>query len=413
MHNLCPSMQGLIGAVEMLFPNAEHRLCVRHMYTNFRTKFKGKELKDLIWNAARAPYMAKHVEWLNKIEQVSPKAREWLRQRPSEHWARACFSDRAQCDMLLNNLCECFNKYILDARDKGIITMYEMIKVKLMKRIKNKADIMRKNNKKFCGKILKKLEINKDWARHYVPTYSGGPRVQINGLGEQFVVNLEDNTCTCRRWQLNGIPCSHGCAAIIGQNDNPENYLAECYSVETYLRVYSFIIEPTNGMDQWPNEVPPVPIVPLSPVKSKRGRRQRARRKYPEEIEASSRGKLSRKGNMYMTCRKCGGKNHNKRTCTSQATQSTAPQSKRARTTPRQATSPPGTTTSERPATSQPPPSTTIRWMMDGTSQTIASTSQPTQPSRESRQPNARTHVRPERGRRTRSSYANPQRPWH
>ena len=37
--------QGLIPAMEMLFPIVEHRFCVEHIYNNFKLNFKGLELK--------------------------------------------------------------------------------------------------------------------------------------------------------------------------------------------------------------------------------------------------------------------------------------------------------------------------------------------------------------------------------
>ena len=37
--------QGLILAMEMLFPTVEHRFCVKHIYNNFKLNFKGLELK--------------------------------------------------------------------------------------------------------------------------------------------------------------------------------------------------------------------------------------------------------------------------------------------------------------------------------------------------------------------------------
>ena len=37
--------QGLIPAMEMLFPTVEHRFCVEHIYNNFKLNFKGLELK--------------------------------------------------------------------------------------------------------------------------------------------------------------------------------------------------------------------------------------------------------------------------------------------------------------------------------------------------------------------------------
>ncbi|GJX50777.1 hypothetical protein Tco_0277622 [Tanacetum coccineum] len=41
----------------------------------------------------------------------------------------------AHCDMLINNVCEVFNRQLLDARDSPIITFLEFVREYLMKRI--------------------------------------------------------------------------------------------------------------------------------------------------------------------------------------------------------------------------------------------------------------------------------------
>ena len=62
------------------------------------------------------------------------------------HWSRHAFSTWPKCDMLLNNLCKLFNSKIIDARDKSILTMYEMIIRYLMKRILRNRDTMLKKS---------------------------------------------------------------------------------------------------------------------------------------------------------------------------------------------------------------------------------------------------------------------------
>jgi len=47
-------VQGLIPAVEQVFPEAEHRFCVRHLYSNFQQHFKGETLKNQLWMCARS-----------------------------------------------------------------------------------------------------------------------------------------------------------------------------------------------------------------------------------------------------------------------------------------------------------------------------------------------------------------------
>ncbi|XP_057440813.1 uncharacterized protein LOC130732838 [Lotus japonicus] len=46
--------KGLVPAIAELGPDTEHRLCVRHLYSNFRKRFPGEELKNALWAAARA-----------------------------------------------------------------------------------------------------------------------------------------------------------------------------------------------------------------------------------------------------------------------------------------------------------------------------------------------------------------------
>ncbi|XP_039129043.1 uncharacterized protein LOC120265228 [Dioscorea cayenensis subsp. rotundata] len=201
--------------------------CVRHIYTNFKEKFKGKALKDYLWNAARASYVQRFNYWLGEIEKENPDARRWLdhEDRPHASWTRALFGTSCKCDILLNNICECFNRYILDTRDKGIITMLEMIKVKLIRRIKRKKDQMLKYKGIICPKIQTRLDQMKKEAQCYTADFSGGPKVQVIGIGGSFIVNMIEHTCTCRRWKLTGLPCPHAISAIYGNNQQPKEFV--------------------------------------------------------------------------------------------------------------------------------------------------------------------------------------------
>ncbi|KAG5627316.1 hypothetical protein H5410_012534 [Solanum commersonii] len=91
------------------------------MYQNFKQKHKGKALKDLVWNVARASNKMIFQKCMEALDQEDKAAREWFNnpERPFQSWTRALFRTNTKCDMLLNNLCESFNRYILDARDKA------------------------------------------------------------------------------------------------------------------------------------------------------------------------------------------------------------------------------------------------------------------------------------------------------
>jgi hypothetical protein len=92
------------------FPDAEHRFCVRHMWQNFQQTFKGDVLKNQMWKIARSTTATKYEENMEEMKTISPEAYEWLAKHSPNTWVRAFQSDIPKCDILLNNICEVFNK---------------------------------------------------------------------------------------------------------------------------------------------------------------------------------------------------------------------------------------------------------------------------------------------------------------
>ncbi|CAL2268601.1 unnamed protein product [Prunus armeniaca] len=125
--------KGLGNVIHALMPNAEHMHCVRHLHNNFKLAcHTGLALKQRLWAAARATTLAVfHVEMEQMLDQ-SEAAYKWLEERPTAHWSISHFTIVLKCDILLNNLCECFNAAILEARDKPIVTLLERIRTYLV-----------------------------------------------------------------------------------------------------------------------------------------------------------------------------------------------------------------------------------------------------------------------------------------
>ncbi|KAH1064613.1 hypothetical protein J1N35_029600 [Gossypium stocksii] len=67
--------KGLLGAICMLFPNAETRHYVRHLYSNFKKAgFRTKELKDLLWKAARASTTREFDDAMDELRKTNKHA---------------------------------------------------------------------------------------------------------------------------------------------------------------------------------------------------------------------------------------------------------------------------------------------------------------------------------------------------
>ncbi|KAJ3697435.1 hypothetical protein LUZ61_001140 [Rhynchospora tenuis] len=205
--------KGLVPMLKSLFPNSEFRFCVRHLYDNYNLAgHKGKALKDRLWACAMASYAAQFENKMKELEIFNKAAYEW---------------------------------------DKPIITMLEMIKTRLMQRFQVKRDEMLKCTGSICPKIQKKLDRWKEESIKFRAIWNGATQYQVTGFEGQFVVNIAKSSCDCRKWDLTGIPCEHACASMRVNGLAPEDFVDNCYKVETFLKIYSESINPISGDNMW------------------------------------------------------------------------------------------------------------------------------------------------------------------
>ncbi|ONK63377.1 uncharacterized protein A4U43_C07F14500 [Asparagus officinalis] len=304
---------GLIRAVGDYQPEAAHRFCVRHLYQNFKESFKGKYLKDQLWGAAMATMKADFDSYMDAIKAHNSEAREWLDARPAHQWSRHAFGLEPSCDILLNNISECFNSCIREAREKPIITLLESIRRYLMQRLEKKRNEPAfRRNFKLMPKIQKKIEVAKDGQRYCKAIPSGVGEMEVHCNGDQFTVDINTKKCSCYKWQVSGIPCCHAVAVIYAIRANPEDFVAEWFTKEKYIHAYTPVLHPIRGMRHWPRSKLQ-PLLPPMTEKSKDKENNKKRRKDPEEAIAKG-SKLSRKG-YTVTCKVCKVVGHNQRTC--------------------------------------------------------------------------------------------------
>lgn len=241
-------------AFEVVIPNVDHRICVRHLYANFRDigGHQGVALKDKLWAAASAYTEGDFMSVMDELKNMNNDAFEYLHKIDPSVWSRAWFTEDTKSDLLQNNICECFNSYILKARDKPILTMLEMIRRKLMRRYQAKKEGIQKLTGKITPKIAKKLEALVYESMDCVALYAGDDMFEVSGpTGKQFVVNMRRRTCGCRVWQMTGIPCVHACAAIRHSCKDATDYGHDFYSLEMYKKAYEPIIYPMPSEEQW------------------------------------------------------------------------------------------------------------------------------------------------------------------
>ncbi|XP_011078638.1 uncharacterized protein LOC105162328 [Sesamum indicum] len=212
--------KGLLEAIAELAPRAEHRFCLRHMYNNFKEKFKGQQLKKMFWKAASTYSVNQHLKTMAEIEKMYPKKDaeqtpyEWLAEIPPVHWARCFFPTKTKCDVLMNNMNESFDHIILEARELPIIQMFEWIRNKFMGRIQVKREGMEKYEGVVCPNTMKKTEVQRLESRNCFPYWAGEDKYEVMHFMQNHIVYLKEKFCSCGMFQLVGYPCCHVIAAI-------------------------------------------------------------------------------------------------------------------------------------------------------------------------------------------------------
>nr|CAD39930.2 OSJNBa0091C12.8 [Oryza sativa Japonica Group] len=122
--------KGIINAVSKWAPEAEHRNCARHIYANWKRHFNDKVFQKKFWKCAKASCRMLFNLPRAKLAQLTPARAQAILNTHPEHWSRAWFRLGFNCDSVDNNICESFNKWILEARFFPIITMLETIRRK-------------------------------------------------------------------------------------------------------------------------------------------------------------------------------------------------------------------------------------------------------------------------------------------
>lgn len=293
-------------------PNAEHRICVRHLYANFRNDgHRGVLLKDLLWRAAASYTQNEFYAVMEKLKGLNLPAYEYLSKVDPATWCRGWFNTYAKCDLLHNNLAECFNYWITKFRDKTILVMLEGIRGSLMRRYQRKREIIAAMEGNVGPKIKEKLEIEEDEAGHCTPTFAGDGLFEVECRGRRYAVNLPAKTCGCRKWDVSGIPCAHAISSIWHGGGNPEDYLSPYFGKEMYLKAYTPIIYPVPSEEQWARTNQPIIEPPKARASS--GRPKKLRNRGADETLNPY---TVRKGGTKNQCRMCKKYGHNTRTCT-------------------------------------------------------------------------------------------------
>ncbi|KAI4299216.1 hypothetical protein L6164_032696 [Bauhinia variegata] len=241
--------KGIMDAVRRKFPNSSHAYCMRHLSESIGKEFKNSRLVHLLWKAAYATTTVAFKEKMAEIEEVSPEAAKWLQQFHPSNWALVYF-DGTRYGHLSSNVEE-FNKWILEARELPIIQVIDWIHRELQTEFKERRSRSSSWLSVLAPSAEKRMMEAINRASSYQVLRSDEVKFEVLSAERSDIVNIGSRSCSCRDWQLHGIPCSHAVAALISCRKDVYAFTEKCFTVNCYRETYAEEIHPIPGKLEW------------------------------------------------------------------------------------------------------------------------------------------------------------------
>ncbi|KAK2646065.1 hypothetical protein Ddye_021260 [Dipteronia dyeriana] len=302
---------GLKKSVAEVFDKCYHSYCLRHLAEKLNKDLKGqfshearRFMIDDFYAAAYAPKLEAFQSSAESIKSISPDAYNWVVQSEPEHWANAFFAG-ARYNHLSSNFGQQFYSWVSDAHELPITQMVDVLRGKMMESIYTR----RVQSNQWITKLTpSKEEILKNEiavSRSFQVLLVHGATFEVRGDVVE-IVDIDHWDCTCKGWQLTGMPCCHAIAVFECIGRDPYEYCSRFFTTEIYRLTYAESIHPVPNVDRplvcESTEEVAVTVTP-PPTKRPPGR---PKMKQPESVDIIKR---------QLQCSKCKGLGHNKKTC--------------------------------------------------------------------------------------------------
>jgi len=151
--------KGLEKAVSAVFPEAENRECMRHLYANFMKHYTGDVFTTHLYPAARS-YTEGLFKWhMQKIYDFAPDAIQYLQDYHNRIWYRCGFSELSKCDYLTNNVAESFNSQVKDMKGLLIHELVDGIREMVMQKRYLRRNIGKAMADEILPNVIKELNL--------------------------------------------------------------------------------------------------------------------------------------------------------------------------------------------------------------------------------------------------------------
>ncbi|XP_031406488.1 uncharacterized protein LOC116215062 isoform X2 [Punica granatum] len=306
-------LKGLRESIaEVFFKGSYHAYCLRYLTEQLIRDLKGQfshEVKRLmvedLYAAAYAPRAEGFQQYIESIKSISPEAYHWILQSEPQNWANAFFQG-ARYNHMTSNFGELFYSWVSDAHELPITQMVDVVRGKMMELIYDRHTSSAQWVTKLTPSMEEKLEKESLNVRDHHVLLSAGSIFEVRGESSEMV-DMDRWDCSCKGWQLTGLPCCHALAVVGCIGRSPYDYCSRYLTAESYKLTYAESINPIPSIERplslkKGSQVATMTVTP-PPTRRPPGR--------PTTKKSASQELVKRQ----LQCSRCKGLGHNKSTC--------------------------------------------------------------------------------------------------
>ncbi|ESQ41642.1 hypothetical protein EUTSA_v10015777mg [Eutrema salsugineum] len=244
---------GIVEAVGTHFPTAFHGFCLRYVSENFRDTFKNTKLVNIFWNAVYALTAAEFESKITEMVEISQDVVQWFELFPPHLWAVAYFQGVRYGHFGLG-ITEVLYNWALECHELPIIQMMEHIRHQISSWFDSRRDMSMRWNSLLVPSAERRITEAVSDARCYQVLRANEVEFEIVSTERTNIVDIRTRVCSCRRWQLYGLPCAHAAAALISCGRDVHMFAEPCFTVAAYQQTYSQMIGEVPDRSLWKEE---------------------------------------------------------------------------------------------------------------------------------------------------------------
>ncbi|XP_057777828.1 uncharacterized protein LOC130996560 [Salvia miltiorrhiza] len=169
---------------------------------------------------------------------------------------------------------------------------------------------------------LRKLTVELERSRRYEVVAMSPSIFKVKSSNKTFKVNLETQSCTYVKWDMNMVPCSHAVAAIRHIGDDISKHVGDYYQAAKLREAYSYRVNSVPPLASWmiPANIQGL-VIDLPKIGRQSGRPKTTRHRGPTERTTqrqragSENAPSSSTNRAPRTCSLCGFESHTRDIC--------------------------------------------------------------------------------------------------